>query len=92
MGDIMDSIKADFDIPSVSLAKTSSGTVKEFPWSKFKQAGWGRTKITGEEMAKSLGSIRFKIQAKDGMKGKFNIMSIGPYNGRCEMTNVDVLP
>lgn len=92
MGDIMDSIKADFDIPSVSLAKTSSGTVKEFPWSKFKQAGWGRTKITGEEMAKSLGSIRFKIQAKDGMKGKFNIMSIGPYNGRCDMTNVYVLP
>ena len=82
-----------YDVPYVNLAKSVSGTTKSFTWQQFKQAGWGRgLKITGEEAAKTLASLKFKIQAKDGTSGKFNIMSIGPYNGQCAPSNVAVLP
>jgi hypothetical protein len=73
-----------YDVPFVTLAKASVATVKEFKWSQFKQAGWGDAKITGEEAAKILASIRFKMQGKDGTQGEFNIMSIDAYNpGDC---------
>ena len=74
----------DYDIPFVTLAKTVAGTVKEFKWSQFKQAGWGRgARITGEEAAKRIVSLRFKVQGRSGSSGDFNIMAVGPYNGRC---------
>lgn len=69
-----------YDNPFVVLPKNTNGTVKEFKWSEFKQAGWGDVEITGEEAAKKLASIRFRVQGKDGSKGEFNIKAIKAYN------------
>ena len=70
-----------YDIPFASLPKSAGGTVKDIPWSNFKQAGWGYGKISGEEAASMLKSVRFKIQGKDGSTGAFNIMMIGALGG-----------
>ncbi|OWV14456.1 hypothetical protein [Fibrobacter sp. UWB5] len=72
-----------YDIPFASLPKATSVVVKDIPWSSFKQAGWGTGKITGEEAAAMLKSVRFKIQGKDGMTGSFNVMSVGALGGGC---------
>ena len=83
----------NYDVPYVNLPKSAYGTTKSFTWQQFKQAGWGSgLKITGDEAAKTLASLKFKIQGKNGTSGKFNIMSIGPYNGQCAPSNVAVLP
>ena len=79
-----------YDNPFVTLAKSSGGTVKEFTWANFKQAGWGDGKITGDEAAAKLVALKFKIQAKDGTTGKFNIMSIGANGGGCKVTTVAI--
>jgi len=71
--------------PAASLAKAASAaTMKSIPWSGFTQPSWykGTTKITGEEAAKRLVSVKFKIQASAG-NYKFNICAIGPYDGSC---------
>lgn len=69
------------DIPFVSLRKCATETVAEFPWSKFKQAGWGTNvggeRMTGYEAAEKLRSLNFKIEAKTGTSGNFNIMALG---------------
>ena len=70
-----------YDNPFVTLAKSTAGTVKEFAWSGFKQAGWGDGKITGDEAAAKLVALKFKIQAKDGTTGYFNVMTIGASGG-----------
>ncbi len=70
-----------YDNPFVTLAKSTAGTTKEFTWANFKQAGWGDGKITGDEAAAKLVALKFKIQAKDGTTGKFNIMAFGAYGG-----------
>jgi hypothetical protein len=75
-----------YDNPFVTLAKSTTGTVKEFAWSGFKQAGWGEGKITGDEAAAKLVALKFKIQAKDGTSGEFNIMAIGANGGGCALT------
>ncbi len=79
-----------YDNPFVTLAKSTAGTVKEFAWSGFRQAGWGDGKITGEEAAAKLVALKFKIQAKDGTSGSFNIMSIGANGGGCVTTTVAI--
>ena len=69
--------------PSVSLAKAASSIKGKFiPWSDFTQPSWykGSTKITGEEAAKQLVSVKFKIQNTPG-EYNFNIGMIGPYAG-----------
>jgi hypothetical protein len=71
--------------PSFSLAKAASAHAnKVIPWSSFTQPSWykGTTKITGEEAAKQLVSVKFKIQAASGNYA-FNICAIGPYDGTC---------
>ena len=85
----------EYDVPLARLPKSTAGTYKEFKWSDFRQAGWGRgEKVSGEQAAKTLGSLKFKIQEKDGSMGKFNIMAVGPYrNGNCSVLSmVPVLP
>lgn len=74
-----------YDVPFANLAKTSTGTTKFISWDKFAQAGWGKSKISGEDAAKVLKSLRFKIQGKTGTAGDFNIMSVGPYDGYCSV-------
>ncbi len=74
--------------PSFSLAKAASAHAnKVIPWSSFTQPSWykGTTKITGEEAAKQLVSVKFKIQAASGNYA-FNICAIGPYDGTCPRT------
>ncbi|MCF0222308.1 MAG: hypothetical protein HUK19_08445 [Fibrobacter sp.] len=73
------------DNPFVNLTK-SSGSVARFTWNQFKQAGWSDKEISGAEAAKVLHSIKFRAQAKDGSAGRFNIMSVGPYEGGCGIT------
>ena len=70
-----------YDNPSAALAKAATTKTVDLDWSKFKQAGWGSGKITGAEAAKKLAAIKFKIQAKDGTSGSFNIIEVGPYLG-----------
>ena len=84
-GDKVDKEEFGYDIPFVTLAKSSSGTIKTFKWSQFKQAGWGTGKISGAEAAKRIASLRFKVQGKDGSSGDFNVMAVGPYNGSCNL-------
>lgn len=71
--------------PAIILPKSISGTTKFIPWSSFKQPSWysGKKTITGEEAAKNLANLKFKIQAQSG-EYDFNIQAIGPYNsGTC---------
>ncbi|MBR5693462.1 MAG: hypothetical protein IKX42_07180 [Fibrobacter sp.] len=80
MGEARDSALAGFDLPYVSLPKSEIANEVCVPWARFKQDGWGTGKITGDEIAANLASVRFKIQAADSTVGDFNIMSIGSYN------------
>ena len=83
----------DFDIqigyanPVASLPKATSGTMKNFKWSDFKQPTWykGGTQMDGEKAAKQLVSVKFLIQSMPG-KYNFNVCAIGPYNGGCPST------
>ena len=71
--------------PSFSLPRAAVGVAhKVIPWSGFTQPSWykGTTKISGEEAAKKLVSVKFKMQAQPGMYD-FNICAIGPYDGTC---------
>ncbi len=74
------------DLPFVSFPKASTGAVKEYTWSEFRQVGWGEKYITGEEAATKIVSLRFKLQARHGTTGNFNIMSIGAIGGNCAVT------
>ena len=79
-----------YDNPAYSLSKSAAGTVENIAWDDFEQAGWGikngGNAMTGPEAAAALGSIKFKIQAKDGSSGAFNIMSFGAKDGGCRTT------
>ena len=79
-----------YDNPFVTLTKSTAGTVKDFTWANFKQAGWGDGKITGDEAATKHVALKFKIQAKDGTTGSFNIMSIGANGGGCAVTQAAI--
>ena len=76
MGDSLDK-KVGYDMPNVRLPKKSSVDTKCFEWTSFVQSGWGSVKITGEEVAKKLVSVKIWVQGKTGTKGKFNIKKIG---------------
>ena len=72
-----------YDLPFVSLPKTTTVTTKKFKWSEFDQSGWGPKKISGPEGAKMLATLKFRVQGRDGLKGSFNIISVGPYDPTC---------
>ena len=65
-----------YDNPFVSLPKASAATEVCSAWEKFKQAGWGTGKVTGDEAAAALVAVKFKIQADDSTTGKFSITGI----------------
>lgn len=73
-----------FAYPAAMLPKSSAGTTKFIPWSSFKQPSWykGDVKFTGEQAAKTLAALKFKMQAHPGSY-RFNIQAIGPYDGTC---------
>ena len=80
LGDAGDA-EIGYDNPAASLAKATSAKTVGLEWSRFKQAGWGDGKITGDEAAAKLVALKFKIQAKDGTTGYFNVMTIGASGG-----------
>ncbi len=74
--------------PTASLNRTADSSVtKVLSWNDFKQPFWykGSTKISGEEAAKRLVSIKFKIQGAAN-KYDFKICAIGPNTGTCPTT------
>ena len=74
--------------PAAPLSKAAAAAAsKAIPWSGFSQPSWykGTTKISGEEAAKQLVSVKFKMQAQPGTYD-FNICAIGPYDGTCPRT------
>lgn len=78
----------EYDVPNKSLPKSTVGTVKDIKWDEFQQAGWGRgLKISGEDAAKELVSLKFKIQGSvPGESGHFNVMAVGRYK-TCSINN-----
>lgn len=86
LGDAKDA-ELGYDNPFAALPKAATGVVKDIEWSGFKQAGWGTGKITGPEAAATLAALKFKIQAKSGTSGSFNIMSVGAAGGGCKVTS-----
>ncbi|WP_290743966.1 hypothetical protein [Fibrobacter sp. UBA4309] len=75
LGDAADA-SIGYDNPFVALPKSASPNQVCTAWSGFKQAGWGKGKVSGFEAGASLASVKFKIQAADGTAGLFNIISI----------------
>ena len=73
--------------PNFYLRKSADTTIA-VKWSDFKQPFWykGEVKISGEEAAKQLVAIKFKLQNTPGIY-KFNITSVGPLNGECQPTD-----
>ena len=76
MGEPRDSARVGFDLPYVTLLKSEIANEVCVPWARFKQDGWGTGKITCDEIAANLASVRFKIQAQDGSAGQFNISAV----------------
>ena len=81
--------KVDYDMeygnPYVTLPVTNKDTSLQFKWSDFKQPTWLSIRallISGEEAAKQLVSVQFRMQDRVGAYD-FNICAIGPYNGGC---------
>ena len=73
--------RVGYGVPAYDLGKSTTGKSVCIPWSKFAQPAWVKSSqtISTEEAVKSLVSFRFRIQAKDGSEGEFNIRSVNPY-------------
>jgi hypothetical protein len=65
-----------YDNPYTTLPKSETASEVCTAWGKFKQAGWGTGKVTGDEAAAALVAVKFKIQADDSTTGKFSITGI----------------
>lgn len=58
------------------------GRQKYVPCTYFKQtSNCNGKKISSEESAKNLASIKFEMHGEHGTNAVFNIKSVGPYNG-----------
>ena len=79
MGEKKDSALVAYDIPFASLPRSTTANEVCKSWAQFKQAGWGTGKISGDSIATTLATIRFKIQAADSTTGSFNIISVSSY-------------
>ena len=65
-----------YDNPFTTLPKSETASEVCTTWERFKQAGWGTGKITGDEAAAALVAVKFKIQAADSTTGEFSITGI----------------
>lgn len=76
-----------YDVHSISLPKKTTGYVANFKWEDFQQAGWGKGVVmSGDDAAKELVSLKFRIQGKSGDSGHFNVIAVGKYNS-CKLYN-----
>ena len=72
----------DYNLPTKVLPKSKDLITKYVAWADFKQPSEGNgKKISGEEAAKILTTIKFEMEGTQGQQAKFNIKSVGPYNG-----------
>ena len=72
----------DYNLPTKTLPKSKDLITKYVPWADFKQPSEGNgKKISAEEAAKILTTIKFEIPGEAGKQASFNIRSVGPYNG-----------
>ena len=69
-----------YDNPFTTLPKSETADEVCTAWAKFKQAGWGKGKVSGDEAGAALASVKFKIQAATGTAGKFNISAVRSIN------------
>lgn len=65
-----------YDNPFTTLPKSETASEVCTTWERFKQAGRGTGKITGDEAAAALVAVKFKIQAADSTTGEFSITGI----------------
>ena len=65
-----------YDYPFVSLPKSETAQEVCTSWAGFKQAGWGKAKVTGDDASLNLSTIRFKIQQADSTTGSFNVIAV----------------
>lgn len=70
--------------PAVTLKAAATGAVVDAAWADFAQPSWASEKISMSEATTGIASIKFKIQAKTGSTGSFNIASVGAYQGGCK--------
>jgi Fibrobacter succinogenes major domain (Fib_succ_major). len=75
LGDTKDAA-IGYDNPYTTLPKSETADEVCTTWGKFKQAGWGKGKVTGDEAGAALASVKFKIQAATGTSGSFNISGV----------------
>lgn len=68
-----------YDLPSAAMTRAEIFKSNCLEWRRFKQKGWGSGEISGEEAAKRLVKVVFRIQGETGTTGRFNIMAIGSY-------------
>ena len=65
-----------YDYPYVYLPKRETAQEVCTSWAGFKQAGWGKAKVTGDDASLNLSTIRFKIQQADSTTGSFNVIAV----------------
>ena len=77
----------EYDVPMVTLLKSTDGTVVNFEWNDFLPSGWGNGLVlSGDSAATQLVSLKFRIQGKSGDSGHFNVIAVGKY-GSCKLYN-----
>lgn len=83
LGDATDA-KIGYANPAYDLGKASTAKTADVPWSKFAQPSWAKADqtISIDEALTTVASIKFKVQAKTGSAGEFNIMQVGD-QGQC---------
>ena len=70
--------------PTAILPASKTGNMVKVAWSDFEQPITFNcnSKLSGEEIAKQLQSVTFRIHGGTGSY-KFNICAVGPYDGTC---------
>lgn len=72
----------EFNNYKASVPKSSSMTVADFPWAKFKQeVGWGK-KVSQESVLAKVATIKLKFSGVAGTSGDFLIQGMGRF-GKC---------
>ena len=59
-----------------TVGKAVCATATDFPWSKFRQAGWG-TAVDQEVVLKKAAAIKLRFEGSAGTTGDFRICEIG---------------
>lgn len=75
-----------YDNHKVTLKVRDTIGVVDYPWSKFKQAGWGKTADLNAVLSSAI-RVKFQFNGSDGEKSNFKIVSVGRYGTCNEVVN-----